>query len=229
VNLNSQLSRTPLLVELAGPAGVGKSTLSQALTDRCPAVPGTIWGLPVLPLLGNGVQLLPTLFGFWLRSGSLLWDESRHMVRLRTLYRALRRAEFSDGRPMIFDEGPIFALVWLRGFGHISMRSPSAEHWWQTTLREWAGTVDAVVVLEAPDALLARRIRTRPEFHEVKQASDPEIEGWMARFRAALDWVLSRLEAEGGPIVVRVTTDQESPERIAEQVTAALDRIHHDN
>lgn len=229
MNSPAQLSRTPLLVELAGPAGVGKSTLSQALSKRCKAVPGTIWGLPVLPLLGNGVRLLPTLFGFWLRSGSLLWHESRHMVRLRTLHRALRRGELSRGRPVIFDEGPVFALVWLRGFGHATMQSTGAEGWWRSTLRDWAGAVDAVVVLEAPDTLLAHRIRTRPELHEVKQASDAEIVVWMARFRSALDWVLNQLAAEGGPAVVRITTDQESPERIAELVTAALDRVHHDN
>lgn len=216
-------------MELAGPAGVGKSTVSRALTTRCTGVPGTIWGLPVLPLLGHGMQLLPTLFGFWVRSGSLLWDESRHMVRLRTLHRALRQGELSNGRPMIFDEGPIFALVWLRGFGHASLRSDGAAKWWRSTLRDWAGTVDAVVVLEAPDALLARRIRSRPEDHEVKQASDPDIVVWMARFRAALDWVLQQLAAEGGPTIVRVTTDQKSPEHIAEVVTTALNRIRHDN
>jgi hypothetical protein len=175
------------------------------------------------------MQLLPTLLGFWLRSGSLLWQESRHMVRLRTLHRALQRNELPKGRPVIFDEGPIFALVWLRGFGHPGMRSEGAENWWRDTLRDWVATVDAVVVLEAPDALLARRIRTRPESHEVKQASDPEIVVWMARFREALEWVLRRLAAEGGPAIVRVTTDQQSPEGIAELVTAALERAGHDN
>jgi broad-specificity NMP kinase len=221
--------RTPILVELAGPAGVGKTTLSRALLGRGGIAKGAIWGLPVLSLLGNGVRLLPSLLENCRRSGSLLWNESRHIVRLATLRRALISAKPPCGQVVVFDEGPIFALAWLRGFGHEVMRGEASEAWWQTTLREWAELMDAVVVVEANDALLARRIRTRPHAHEVKEFSDPEIVAWMARFRAALSWVLDGLAAEGGPAVLRVTTDREPPELLAERVGAALDRIPYDD
>lgn len=221
--------RTPLLVELAGPAGVGKSTLSRALLGRGGTAKGTIWGLPVLSLLGNGVRLLPSLLGNCGRSRSLLWDESRHMVRLATLQRALTTAEASGSRMVVFDEGPVFALAWLRGFGHDMLRGEASEPWWRATLRDWAAVMDVVVVVEANDALLARRIRTRPHGHEVKGFSDPEIAAWMARFRAALSWVLDGLTAEGGPTVLRVTTDREPPEILAERVGAVLDRIPYDD
>jgi broad-specificity NMP kinase len=224
----SQQRRPPRLVELAGPAGVGKSTISHTLRRRCAATQGTIWGLPVLPLLGNGVQMVPTLLGLWLHSRSLLWDESRHMVRLRTLQRDLLKEQVANTQ-VVFDEGPIFALAWLRGFGHESMRSDVSDAWWRLTLSQWARTVDIIVVLDAPDSVLAHRIRTRPMWHEVKQASDPEISIWMARFRAALNWVLAGLAVEGGPAVIRMTTDQEQPERIAERVAAALDRVSYDH
>lgn len=221
--------RTPLLVELAGPAGVGKSTLSRALLGRGAIAQGTIWGLPARSLLGNGVRLLPSLLGNCRRSRSLLWDESRHMVRLATLHRALAAIVPPDARMVVFDEGPIFALAWLRGFGHEMMRSEASEAWWQDTLQDWAAVMDAVVVVEANDALLARRIRTRPHGHEVKEFSDPEIVAWMARFRSALNWVLAGLAREGGPAVLRVTTDREPPEMLAERVGAALDRIPYDD
>jgi predicted ATPase len=229
VTPSSRLTRTPPLVELAGPAGVGKSTLLSALSRRRTAAQGTIWGLPVLQLLGNGVQLLPTLFGFWRQSRSLLWDESRHMVRLRTLRRAVERGELADGGAVIFDEGPVFALAWLRGFGHESMRSKASDEWWQITVREWAQVMDVVVVLEAPDSLLAQRIRTRSGPHEVKDASDPEIAVWMARFRSALNWVLAQMAVAGGPSVLRVTTDRDPPERIADEVLRALSQVAHEN
>jgi broad-specificity NMP kinase len=221
--------RTPFLVELAGPAGVGKTTLSRALVGRGGVVTAAIWGLPALSLIGNGVRLLPSLLENCRRSGCLLWDESRHMVRLVTLHRALAGGKAAGPHVMLFDEGPIFALAWLRGFGHEIMRSEASEAWWRDTLGDWAGLMDVVVVVEANDALLARRIRTRPHGHEVKEFSDPEIVAWMARFRAALSWVLAGLAAEGGPAVLRVTTDREPPEILAERVGAALDRIPYDD
>jgi broad-specificity NMP kinase len=225
----ARLNAGPRLVELAGPAGVGKSTLVQVLQDRCTARLATIWGQPMLPLIGNGLQLLPTLFGFWRQSHSLLWDESRHLVRLQTLQKALKDGPPPSAPIILFDEGPVFALAWLRGFGHESMRSDTAEDWWRTTLQEWSQTIDAVVVLDASDGVLARRIRTRPNWHEVKELSDPEIATWMARFRVALNWVLAGLAATGRVVIVRVSIDREHPDRIAEHVLAALQSASHDN
>jgi broad-specificity NMP kinase len=217
------------LVELAGPAGVGKSTLSGVLRRRYAAEHGTIWGLPVLALLGHGAQLVPTLFPLCLQSRSLLWDECRHMVRLKTLQRGLPRIRPGSGPMLIFDEGPIFALAWLRGFGHDSMRSDVAGAWWQATLRQWATALDTVVVLDASDALVAHRIRSRPEWHEIKDASDQQISVWIGRFRSALDWVLTGLALNGGPAVIRIRTDENHPDRIAEQVIAALEAVAHGN
>jgi hypothetical protein len=218
---NGKHRRRPVLIELAGPAGVGKSTLAYSLLQRLEAAPGTIWGLPSLALLGNGLGLLPTIAGLCRHSRSPLWDEARHMVRLRTLHRALP-VSAPDMDLMIFDEGPVFALSWLRGFGHEVFRNEASAEWWRAALLEWAATVDAVVVLEAPDSLLAQRIRARPEAHEVKGFPDWEIALWMARFRAALDWVLAEMTRLGGPTVVRLSTADETSESVAERLLESL-------
>jgi broad-specificity NMP kinase len=202
--------RTPILVELAGPAGVGKTTLSRALVGRGGISQDAIWGQPVLSLLGNGMRLLPSLVDRCRQSRSLLWDEVRHMVRLATLQ-------------------PVFALAWLRGFGHSVLRSEASKAWWESTLRDWARLLDAVVVVEANDSLLAGRIRTRPHDHEVKEFSDLEIVAWMARFREALGWVLDGLASHGHTTILRVTTEHEPPDILAERVAAALDRVPYDD
>jgi hypothetical protein len=215
--------RPPQLVELAGPAGAGKSATRRALSARAQFRQGMIWGLPARSLVSNGLRLVPSFIPLWLAAHRPLWDESRHIVRLQTLRQALQ----SDGpqrSAIIFDEGPVFALAWLRGFGHPVMRDTVSELWWDTVFEEWARVVDLVVVLDAPDELLARRIRGRPEDHEVKQLSDAEIARWMARFRQSLDWVLQRLGREGGVGVLRLDTSTETPEQLAERTLAALDR-----
>jgi hypothetical protein len=144
------------------------------------------------------------------------------MVRLRTLRRALRGGSPFAGEALIFDEGPVFALAWLRGFGHETLRqNPSAE-WWRTALSEWASVMDAVVVLDAPDHLLAARIRARPHPHEVKEFPEPEIARWMARFRHSLDWVLAGMARHGGPPVLRLSSREEPAERIADRLAKEL-------
>ncbi|MGH7508899.1 MAG: hypothetical protein ACREMZ_05470 [Gemmatimonadales bacterium] len=218
--------RGPLLVELAGPAGAGKSTLSTALMRRLHGTPATIWGLPVLPLLGNGVRLIPSFTGLWLHSRSPLWGETRHMVRLRTLHRSLQRIE-RGSEVVVFDEGPVFAMAWLRGFGHETLREPPSAEWWSTALREWASIMDAVIVLDAPDQLLARRIRARPHAHEVKGFPDSDIASWMTRFRLALDWVLAGMASFGGPVVLRLSATDEPAARLADEVAESLSGSLH--
>jgi hypothetical protein len=139
------------------------------------------------------------------------------------LHRAFRQGE-PGGEPVaVFDEGPVFALAWLRGFGHETLRNEASDAWWQATFREWRAVIDTVVVLDAPDSILAQRIRARPDEHEVKQASDAEITAWMARFRSALDWVLAELAGQDGPTVLRLEAAQSPPDRIAERVLEVLD------
>jgi AAA domain len=216
----------PLRLELVGPAGAGKSTLSVSLVGQLHGAPGEIWGLPVLPLLLNGAQLIPTFTGLWLHSRSLLWDETRHMVRLRTLQRALHLSG-SDDDVLVFDEGPIFALAWLRGFGHETLRQQPSAEWWRRALKDWASLVDAVVVLDAPDHVLAARIRARPQPHEVKEYPDADIIQWMARFRQALEWVLAQMAGHGGPTVVRLFSEDEPADRIAERLVNQLRGMPH--
>jgi broad-specificity NMP kinase len=85
--------------------------------------------------------------------------------------------------------------------------------------------VDVVVVLDAPDPQLAHRIKARPIWHEVKEAPVPEISAWMARFRTALEWVLAGLCSHGRLRIVRISTDQASPEAVADLVMSALNEM----
>jgi hypothetical protein len=123
----------------------------------------------------------------------------------------------------------VFSLVWLRGFGHETMRAEQTDDWWRQAIRDWASLIDVVVVLDAPDLLLAQRIRARAHDHEVKEFPDHEIVRWMARFRHALEWVLSEMNRHGGPLVIRLSSEDEAAERIADRIAEELSgNVHGD-
>jgi hypothetical protein len=118
-------------------------------------------------------------------------------------------------------------MAWLRGFGHETMRAAPTDHWWHLTIQSWASLIDVVVVIDAPDMMLAQRIRARAHHHEVKNYPDHEIVQWMARFRCALEWVLSELSRHGGPLVIRLSSEDQAAERIARRITEELSgRVH---
>jgi hypothetical protein len=75
--------------------------------------------------------------------------------------------------------------------------------------------------------VLAQRIRARAHDHEVKEYPDHEIVQWMARFRCALERVLSELSRHGGPLVIRLSSEDHPSERIAEQIAEELSRNVH--
>jgi hypothetical protein len=107
------------------------------------------------------------------------------------------------------------------------MRSEASEPWWRAIFGEWKGLVSTILVLDAPDELLAQRIRSRPEEHEIKQASDTEVAAWVGRFREALAWVLENLEPGPATTVVRLESGSETPEQIAERALAAIEGHVH--
>src|SRR2546423_10812377 len=139
--MTSTTSR-PFIVELVGPAGVGKTTLSQILAGTWIGGASTIWGQPRKMLLTTGIESFPSFVPLWRLAGSSLWNGITPMVRLRTVERSISAEHGTD--TLVFDEGPVFALTWLRGFGHPVMRSLAADQWWQTTLRSWARLIDVV-------------------------------------------------------------------------------------
>jgi hypothetical protein len=82
--------------------------------------------------------------------------------------------------------------------------------------------LDAVVWLDAADAVIASRIRARPKSHPIKGLDDPEIYGFTAQFRQAFGRVIEDLKAARSLTVYRVRSDRESPENIALRLRAAL-------
>jgi shikimate kinase len=209
-------------VELVGPAGSGKSTLYRALAARCDRVrPGVPFGgLGHVRLgLSHAARLLPA----WLASPGRWLDEKE----LRSLnYVAGWAAELerggAEGGLAVFDHGPVFRLARLRAFGPPLVESAAYARFEQAAVARWAHLLDAVVWLDAPDALLAARIDRRDETHRMKGADGADSERFLARYRAAYAALLAELAAAGAPAPIRVDTSRETPEAIAARLLGAF-------
>lgn len=199
------------LVELVGPAGAGKSTLSRAFPtgDGGRWTRLSLWGLPAPLLLASAVALIPTVLRALVGGKPLRMAEVAQMIRLGALARAVERS--AAAAPwIVLDEGPVFGLTWLEVFFGRN-GDPGWQSWRLRTLDGWARRLDAVVRLDASDPVLAERIRGRLQDHMVKHRPDDEIYRFSARFRVAFDRVLADLSARGGPVVLHVATDQAAP------------------
>ena len=220
------VTRPPHVVEIVGPAAAGKTTLIQTLCQRSNRIRAGVHlrRIEHIPFLVSTTLLLsPTWVQRYRSSRWFTREEMRAMVYLKTWHRVLGRPASNHDTLTVLDHGPIFKLVLLREFGPEITKSQVYEQWWNGALDQWAGTLDMVIWLDAPDEILMQRIQSRDRWHRAKEQPEQEIYRFLARYRASYEQVFSMLMAHGGPQVIRFDTYQESLDQTAEKVLAVFD------
>ena len=214
--------RGPLLVELMGLAGSGKSTVFEELIRRRPEIeprpvltrprraPITAWNLV-------------SVLAFLVRARAITRRTRPLDVRLMTYLQALPRVLDREGgaeRTIVFDQGPIYLLARPR------LQGERLRPWWNRTFDDWADHLDAVVWLDAPDAVLLERIDRREKWHALKGREDePALEAVM-RTRAVCEAALARLEARTlPPTIVRFDTSRETAGDVVDGIVALLEAM----
>lgn len=191
------------LVELVGPAGAGKSTLSRVL-PACDArfqVSRGVWYLPRHLLALSLLAVVPTALRALLGGRPLRGAELAQMIRLDALRRRMAAARRRhEAQVVVLDEGPVFALAWL-DFNYHRNGDPGWAPWRRHMIDAWSRGLDAVVRLDADDRVLTRRIKERVKPHQVKDAPPERIAAFTRGFRQAYDRVVGELAANG----VRIT------------------------
>lgn len=213
-------SERPVVVELAGLAGAGKSTLALALARLDPSIRARP-RVPERSYLASVPALVPTFVGLHWPFRGVLTKEMKRMLRVETLHRLVR--ETTRGGTLLFDEGPVYMLSRILMFGADNIRSRAFERWWRAAIAEWATTLDVIIWLDAPDDVLAARLHTRAQWHPLQGAHDAAVSAFFKSYRAAFGRVVSELRTPGrGAQVWNIATDAGSADRTAH---AIFDRL----
>jgi len=222
----------PVLIELAGPAGSGKTTLRRELLTRDPKI-------EFVELLGRGqvarsyvreaIPLVPAYVTNYRGTRWFTRSEGKAIGLLRGWQRAVDEAE-REGRIFVMDQGPIFRLTVLSEFGPPVAQSRVFHRALQRWSHAWVHRLDLVVQLSATPDVLLHRIRTRPQDHAVKQWADEPALQRVRRYEAAIGRTIERMGSRHDLTVLRLDTSTQTPSSLADTVLAAAEgrRIHND-
>src|SRR5262245_13157097 len=136
---------------------------------------------------------------------------------------ALRLAE--EGKHVLMDHGPVFRLAFLDEFGSPLTQSPAFQRWWQESLALWAGTLDLLICLNAPDDVLIQRVRGRDLGHALKSKTPLDARSFLGRYRTGFERVIDRFAAAARPRVLRIDTSRTPVDEVATRVFDALGEL----
>lgn len=204
-------------IEVAGPAGSGKSTLVGHLLE------------------GGGFQAerVPTLRRQKLRSGlvalSLPWAPfrvglrmARWIVTKQVLLNIWSSRVPPTPAPVLFDQGPYFTLAFARWLLGSRFERTAVRQWHRRYLERASDLIDVVVRLDAPDTQLRARLETRSQDHMVK-AAGPDVQSrFLEISRQHLDDALIDDMGECRFSVISLRSDDIEPSKLAREIRAAL-------
>jgi len=220
------MERQPLVVEIVGPAGTGKTTLLRALSQYNKNIQAVfhLRRIKYIPFYaGNALLLLPVFLRQWNEGRGFTWREINWMIRLKASHHILKRRALGDGPIIILDQGPVYTLTRLSEHRPERAKGHCFDNWCKSMLQEWAATLDMVIWLDAPDKVLMERIHTRDKWHLVKDNSEQEAYKFLANSRTLIEQAIAKLATKGGLNVMRFDTDRASLDQIVDNVRIALD------
>ncbi len=224
---NIPARNSPLIVEIIGLAGAGKTTLSRSLCLHNEQI------LPNEGLLVRNVRHMPYIIRHALLSLPTFLRQPRNgrwftrretakIIYLRGWHRVLERCRSKNEAVIITDQGPIYDLATLYAFGPDRLHSQHFNRWWARMFNQWAHTVDLVIWLDASEEILIKRIRSREQWHPVKDSSVREMHDYLSRYQSAYEHIISELSAIHDLKILRFDTGYHASKDITAQILRTI-------
>lgn len=225
-NNNGDKPGRPRIAEIVGPAGAGKSSLCDVLVRNGSGI--RLSNFPDVRRVTNapffvwyGLRLIPSLIDVthngdrWLSRREFAW-----LTILNGWCGVLQEELKNNNDIVLLDQGPIYLLTEASEFGpeYLHKKKPAIELM-KDLYSRWANVLDLVIWLDATDADLAERIRSREKGHPVKDRSMQTTLEFLSCYRKAYERTILRLSAnQPGLRILRFDTSQISVQEIADQL-----------
>jgi len=215
-----------MIVELVGPAGAGKTTLSRVLSQRDEKV---LIGPDIelrkvrhIPAFVRNIPFSLPIFSHRCQPGRrFTWEELKYIAYLKGWPHLLKQPAQGEGKVILLDHGPIFRLATLFEFGPENLKCECFDAWWNKMYEQWAFTLDMIVWLDTSDAILTDRINARNQKHAMKGKISLEAQQFLARYRLTYTHILSKLQTYRDLTMLQFDTDKISIEQITDEILNA--------
>ncbi len=221
----------PFIIELVGPPGSGKTTLTEAMRIQKGSIRVVVFpyfrDLRYVAFFARSLLLsVPSVVGMPRdRKGQgLTLRDVALMTILRGWDSHLQRAAEAKGTMLVLEEGAICLMAKLRGFGSEAIRGEGADKWWLNIYKRWADTLDVIVRLDAAPATLLQRLRQRDTKYEFDQMDDEQAINYLERIKAAQESVVdSLLRITRKTRLLQFETETSTPEQICREIFSLAD------
>lgn len=216
----------PMLVELVGVAGSGKSTLRKMLKEMNPQIdmvappPKRDYLIPVLKIY---YRWLPLYLRHYAKTRWFTTKEIKIMSYLDSWLPYLRHCAVEKDMVVILDPGSIFWLTALKTFGPEITRDPKFQVWWEKMRKKWMSAIDIFVWLDAPTELLIQRVQNRQEWHESKLMTYDDIAESFDLYRKGYGELIDQISKRRKNHILIFRTDQISSDEVFKQVRELLE------